>query len=384
MAVRLDITKLAEVQEKDVSWLWEPYIAVGKLTVLEGDPESGKTFLALEVAAAVTKGRVLPAFGSLEQKPVDPASVLFLTGEDDLADTIAPRFRRALGDAARFFVIKGVVRSVNGKDTELGITLSDVALLDEAMKTYRPALMIVDPFQAFLGGKVDFHRANEVRPILDGLRKLAEKYGCAIILIRHLSKAAQNKVAYQGMGSVDITAAARTVLRAGINPIQSDVFQSLGIDGKNGALHPQPDESRYALVSTKCNVAQRGPSIGYNIKEGKLIISGVVDVTEADLQSKGLPIRRPRMTATEFLMQQLQAGPRLATELFETAAKHNISETTLERASRSLGIVKRPGGFGQPWYWSLPGAQPNIEPEGGLPQEGSIKQVTDSGKSVTN
>jgi len=92
------------------------------------------------------------------------------------------------GDSARVFQLRGIVQTKDDKDVELSITLDAVAHIEEALKQYEPELVVVDPFQSFLGAHIDMHRANEIRPVMDGLGKLAAKYGCAIVLIRHLKK----------------------------------------------------------------------------------------------------------------------------------------------------------------------------------------------------
>src|SRR6202011_4350610 len=101
---KLNIIRLSDVQEQEISWFWQPYIPFGKIILLDGDPESGKTYLALKIAAAVTTGAGLPEYGMPAQRH-EPANVLFMTGEDALADTIRPRFRKVCGDPSRFFVI---------------------------------------------------------------------------------------------------------------------------------------------------------------------------------------------------------------------------------------------------------------------------------------
>jgi hypothetical protein len=348
----LDIVCLADVQEREISWLWKPYIPSGKITILEGDPEAGKTFLALEIAAHVTTGRPLPTFGREREEMLPPKNVMFLTAEDDLADTIVPRFRKADGDAARFLAINGIIQRRDDKDVHLGITLSDISLLEGALSKHKPGLLIVDPFQAFIGSKVDFHRANEVRPVMEGIGKLAARHGCAMLLIRHFAKAAYGNVMYRGIGSIDILAAARSVLQAGVNPEplgfgeMFNVNPAIGIG--TGTL--TPDGNRFVFVQSKCNVAQKGPTIAYSIADGKLSFKGPVLVTADDIQA-GKVKRSPRKSAQEFLSEQLATGKKPVLSLLTAARKEGISESTLRRAAKELPIKRAPSGFGGQWYW---------------------------------
>jgi len=167
----------------------------------------------------VTKGHGLPAYGTQPAGSRTPRNVLLLTGEDGTADTVLPRLLKVGGDSTRVFQLCGIVQTKDDKDVELSITLDAVTHIEEALKQFQPELVVVDPFQSFLGSHVDMHRANEIRPVLDGLGKLAAKYGCVIVLIRHLKKDTAGGANYRGLGSIDIYAAARSVLLAGKNPL---------------------------------------------------------------------------------------------------------------------------------------------------------------------
>ncbi len=206
--LRLNVVRLSDVQPEEVQWLWKPYLPIGKVTLLEGDPESGKSYLSLAIAAHVTKGHGLPAYGTQPAGSRTPRNVLLLTGEDGTADTVLPRLLKVGGDSTRVFQLRGIVQTKDDKDVELSITLDAVTHIEEALKQFQPELVVVDPFQSFLGSHVDMHRANEIRPVLDGLGKLAAKYGCAIVLIRHLKKDTAGGANYRGLGSIDIYAAA--------------------------------------------------------------------------------------------------------------------------------------------------------------------------------
>jgi len=350
---RLDVICLADVQEREISWLWKPYIPSGKITILEGDPESGKTFLSLEIAAHVTTGRTLPMYHGEPGRMSEARNVMFMTAEDDLADTILPRFRNAGGDPSKFFSIEGIIKSQNNTDVPLGITLSDIESLNEGMKQHHPAMLIVDPFQAFIGAKVDFHRSNEVRPVMQGIGKLAAEYGCAVVLIRHLAKAAYGNALYKGIGSIDIIAAARSVLRAGINPQVQAIGELSCVNPNSCAMYSAPEGNRFVIVHTKCNVAQKGTSIAYKIVDGKLSLDGAVSVTVDDLQ-RGTTALPARKSAVQFLNEQLASGQsKNSAGLFSAASRLGISESTLRRASNELNIKKAPSGFGKSWSWSL-------------------------------
>ena len=165
----LRIINMADVETKKVEFLWYPYIPYGKLTIIQGDPGEGKTTAVLQIAALLTKGEKLPE----DDQEREPVNVIYQTAEDGLADTVKPRLESAGADCSKVLVID---------ESEQGLSMADERI-EEALKQTGAKLVILDPIQAYLGSGVDMHRANEIRPVMKHLGDMAEKYGCAIILI---------------------------------------------------------------------------------------------------------------------------------------------------------------------------------------------------------
>lgn len=184
-----------------VKWLLYPFIPLGKITILQGDPGEGKTTLALQIIAALTTGK--PVWEGAP--PMEPVNVIYQTAEDGLSDTIKPRLVAAGADCARVMVID---------DFDRVLTLDDDRL-EQAIEQTGARLVVLDPIQGYIGASVDMHRANEIRPLMYRIAKLAEKYGCAILLIGHMNKNSGEKSSYRGLGSIDFQAAARSVLVVG-------------------------------------------------------------------------------------------------------------------------------------------------------------------------
>jgi putative DNA primase/helicase len=349
-APKLNIIRLSDVEEQEISWFWQPYVPFGKIILLDGDPESGKTYLSLKIAAAITTGVALPEYGMPSEKH-KPANVLFMTGEDALADTIRPRFRKVSGDPSKFFVIQGLIRQEEGKDLHTSITLQDIPQLEQAMKDYQPKLLIVDPFSAFLGANADLHRDNEMRPILERISKLAEKYKCAVILIRHLNKT-NAQAQYRGMGSIAISASARSILLAAKDP-RPEEMTTLDAD----SLATWSPRSRCLLLHVKNNIAAKGPSFGYSIGEDGLSFNGIVDVTPDEVL---YPTKtKPAKQTAEGFLQEFLTEPKLVTEVRAAGIALGFSEARLDRASKLLEIAKAPKGFGGGWLWALTAAELN-------------------------
>jgi len=347
---RLNVVRLCDVKPEEVQWLWNPYLPIGKITLLEGDPESGKSYLSLGIAAHVTTGKGLPAYGTQPTERKAPRNVVLLTGEDGTADTVVPRFLKIGGDPGRVFQVKSILQTQGNKDVELSITLDAVMHLESALKDYRPELVVVDPFQSFLGSHVDMHRANEIRPVLDGLAKLGAKHNCAFLLIRHLKKDTSGGANYRGLGSIDIYAAARSVLLAGKNPLPAKVAEMLRTDA-TGKL--QDEQTRCVFAQSKCSLTKSGPTISYDISESGLTLNGPVSVTPDDILQV-VPKLSQRDDIEDWLSKFLTGGQKTAKEVKQAGKVLGFSERQLSNTAERLGILRKPGGFGKDWLWSLP------------------------------
>jgi RecA-family ATPase len=344
------VVTLSTVLPESVVWLWEPYIPRRKLTMVEGDPGMGKTWLMLQITAAISQGYGLPGReGTPQGKQGDGQPVLYLSAEDGLADTLRPRLDAAGADCTKIHALLGW-RAHEGETVTTGsITLADVAVIQTAIATYRPALVIIDPLQAYLGAKTDMYRANEVRPLLAALVLLAEQYDCAIVCVRHLSKALQPRAIYRGLGSIDFTAAARSVILVGEEP---------SAEGAGGGTNASGAERR-VLAHSKSSLAPKGASLVFELRDGQFSWRGQSPVT-ADDMAKGLQPRARRdaevQKAEAWLSAYLRPGPRLAHEGYTTALALGISTRTLMRAKKALGVYsKKAGGI---WYWLSPCASP--------------------------
>lgn len=338
---------LADVEREVMPWLWYPRIPRRCLTLLEGDPGLGKSYLSTYLTAAVTRGSRLPDDGEHGSEP-SPANVLLMTAEDGLGDTVRPRLEQAGADLARVFAITGVsVPGKPGEECEVAVSLDNLAAIDEALAKYRPALIIIDPIQAYMGRDVDMYRANHVRPVLDGLARLAKKYDAAVVLIRHLAKSTGgSQMVYRGLGSIDFTGAARSVLHVARNPKAED------------------DVGRRVVAHVKSNSGKHASPLGFCIDDDGFCFEGVVEITEDDLRAaegphkKNNPGRPPheRQEAEEFLREVLADGPKTARLIYGRGKDRDppLGERTLQRAADQIGVVRTGGRGGVVSTWALP------------------------------
>jgi DNA repair protein RadA/Sms len=322
-----NLIRLSEVEPRCVDYLWEPFIPRGMLTMLSGDPSVGKSFIALSVAAELSRGRLL------DGRRGEPLTTLYLSNENPTAEVIRPRFDALGGDPNYLFVLSGKnIPTEYGEET-IAITLDDVGAIDAAIRDSGARLVIVDPIQSFMGSSVDLHRSNETRPVLDRLAKLADAHGCAVLLIRHISKQTGGKAIHRGLGSIDLTGAVRSELLAG---------------------SPPDDPNARALIHIKSNIGRLGDAQGYAIdEEGNFTWTGKSTITAAEiLAAPDAPGERKIAEATRWLGEILQPGSCKPKEIIRLAKEAGISWATIRRAQKKLG--SKPHKEGRSWVWSFP------------------------------
>lgn len=233
-------TLLSAVQPEPVCWLWYPRLALGKLTPLDGDGALGKTLLVYDLIARLTTGRPMP--GETSSGMIGGAVII--SAEDGLKDTIQPRLERA-GAALSRVSFLGELKDEDTDEYERPFSLAtDLDYLDQEITRVSAKLVLIDPILAFLSG--DIYKENYIRGALAPLKSLIEKRNVAALLIRHTPKHGNDRLAYQGLGSVALTNLARTTLFAVRNP--NDEEQIVLVNPKNNLARPAP-KLLYRVVS---------------------------------------------------------------------------------------------------------------------------------------
>jgi len=298
------IIRMSDVELTPVEWLWKPYLPFGKLSVLQGNPGEGKTYFAMHLAAACTNGKLLPNMERME-----PFNVIYQTAEDGLGDTVKPRLIEAGADLDRVLVID---------DSEVQLTLSDERI-EKAIVENNARLVIIDPIQAYLGADVDMNRANEVRPIFMRLGQVAQRTGCAILLIGHLNKAAGMQSLQRGLGSIDIAAAVRSVMFIG---------------------KLKHDPTMRILTHEKSSLAPPGVSLAFSLgDEGGFRWVGEYDITADEMLSGIEPQRETKTQQAKDLICTLLAGGKqvFSEDIDKAALERGIPGRTVRDAKRELG-----------------------------------------------
>ena len=331
----------ADLTPSPVRWLWQYWLALGKLHILAGAPGQGKTTLALAMAATVTMGGRWPD-GSI----ATAGNVLIWSGEDDPADTLLPRLLAAGADRAKCFFIEGARR--DGEVVPFDPARDLGQLLAAIEKIGGIKLLVIDPVVSAVAG--DSHKNTEVRRALQPLVDLATACDCAVLGITHFAKGGQGTDPTQRVvGSVAFSAVARVVMVAA--KVKGD------------------DEIKDAriLARTKSNIGPDGGGFHYfleqseplpGIQASRIAWGKAVDGTARELltdpedSDEGEGESSAKDEAAEFLRELLKDGSAPSKHVEAEAKAAGISWITVRRASDALGVKKRR--MNGTWYWFKP------------------------------
>lgn len=314
------LTLFSDVQVKPVQWLWRPYIPVGKVTLLQGDPNDGKSTMMMNIVAELSKGGIMPDGAVLGH----PQKIIYQCSEDDAADTIKPRLEACGAECRNIaFIDEGVYN---------GLTIDDERLRD-AIIEFRPRLVVIDPIQAYVENDSDLMSASKARRLMRRMGIWASMYDCAIVVIGHMNKRGGQKDLYRGLGSIDLVASARSVLQ----------------------VERRKDDTLIRVVHhVKSSAVPNGPDFSFEIRPdtGFKWLKMEKQVTP----SSGEPImdlpKNKHELAALLITKVLEKGSVESTEIRKLMTQNHIGEKTMNEVKVALGI--RPYRKMRRWYWTLP------------------------------
>ncbi|MDR0701225.1 MAG: AAA family ATPase [Azoarcus sp.] len=331
-----------------VSWLWPGWIAAGKLHILAGAPGTGKTTIAMALAATLSTGRRWP-----NGEKADPASVLIWSGEDDMKDTLAPRLIASGANMKRIHFVNGVTDEEGRKPFD---PARDCALLQHTLagiseKGQHVGLLIVDPVSMAVAG--DSHKNAEVRRGLAPLVEVAEKTHCAVLGITHFTKGTGgNDPIDRITGSLAFAAQARIVMVAAKHRKQEEgerakrIFcrakSNIGADG-GGYFYDLAQTELAAYPGVFASYALWGDEREGTARD----LLALADAAPDDGDGRALS------EAKEWLASVLAEGEKPVKEIQGQAKSDCISWRTIERAKDALGVKSVKKEFYGGFWWTL-------------------------------
>ncbi len=335
------MTCVGDLEPREVEWLWDGRVPLGMITMFAGDPKLGKSFVTLEMAAALSRGLPLPQ----SDLPNRPASTILMSAEDDPARTIAQRLKVAGADVSKIHLLQSV-NLANGLEA-LPSLLSDMNAISAAAAALGDCkLIVIDPVSAYLKG-VDDNRNAALRGVFSPLRDLAERLGAAVVLVSHLTKARSANGKHRVLGSIAYVGACRANSMFARDPCDPLGLRVIMFDngGNTGPL-------ALPLAFTIEDRTGRGPQVSWSNEP-------VTITLEQALRSKGRssnPGDDPELSeCEEWLKETLAGGQALAAEVRRAAQAAGFSLTTLHRARTAISAATRRVGFGpgSKLYWQL-------------------------------
>lgn len=364
----LNVQPLSAIEMEEMKWLWPNRIPAGKLTIISGKTDAGKSVCLVDFASRVSAGSDWP---DGEKNVYGPRKVLFASSEDDPNDTLAPRFTAAGANFDNVLIPRLTMRSPES-DSEHNANLNlkrDLTTLVKAIKANPDiALLVLDPITSYLGD-ININKDEEVRPLFDRLIQLAAKTGITILGLVHSSKRSDVDAAQKIMGASSVSAAARAAW-------------TFSRDSE--------DKELYRMALAKGNVLKKKTGFEYRIVDAEVEIRGKktthpkiqwgkeTDVDANDLlqaeRAKARENRDDRASNIAIAVLR-ETVPGFAADVFKKAEQEGVAQATLYRAKNKLNIESDKSGGRSWWYFPGEKGDPALKPvivETYIPEEVAV------------
>jgi archaellum biogenesis ATPase FlaH len=316
---RLNFKPMTEVERENLDFVWRPYLARGEVSILEGDPGLGKSYMAQMISAAVATGQRLPS--SYKGQPKVQGPVIYFDIENSAGTVTKPRLEdNGFKDLPNYYVV------------EEGFSIDDEDALEEVYdkcEEIKPALVIFDTLNTYIG-KADTYKAAEVTQAFNNFKDIAKQFNCAVLVLRHLTKGGGSAI-YRGQGSIAFAGSARVVMSVGVDPGDTDVR---------------------AMAITKINFAKAPKALTFRIEERKkdrseFIWGEYVDLSAQEIMDAAAEARAEgkqgdhMQEAMEFLESTITGAEVEVDKLYRMAEKRSISRKLIDRAFEKMDIIER-------------------------------------------
>lgn len=313
---RFSFVPMRDVEAEELDFIWWPYLAKGEVSILEGDPGLGKSYLAQIVAASVATGTKVPCFRKGTSKV--KGRVVYFDIENSRGSVTKPRLEN-----------NGFIKMKHYYQVEEPFSIDDSEALDEIyehLEEIKPTLVVFDTLNTYIG-RADTHKASEVTQAFGIFKAIARDFGCSVLIIRHLTKGSGSAM-YRGQGSIAFSGSARVVMSVGVDPNDTDTR---------------------VMAITKINFAKAPKALSYRIEERKggkaeFVWGDFVDLTSQEIMDASTEARQKgkigdaMQDAMEFLENNITGMAIEVGKLYRMAEKRGIDRDMLERASKRIGV----------------------------------------------
>ena len=203
-------TPMEDILEEKIDWLWYPYLAKKTLSILEGDPGLGKSYMAMIAAASIAEGQPLPCVKTKQPQVQGP--VVYFDIENNAASVTKVRLK-----------YNGFTKLGNYYAVEQAFSMEDedaIAEIYEHLQRIQPILVVFDTLNTYIG-KADTHKGSEATQAMNMFKRIADDFNCAVLLLRHLTKGTGSAI-YRGQGSIAFAGSARVTMCVGVDPNDAD------------------------------------------------------------------------------------------------------------------------------------------------------------------
>lgn len=308
-----------DVKEDKLDFIWRPYLARGEVTILEGDPGLGKSYLAQMLAGSVATGRRIPS--PYKGNPTIEDAIVYFDMENSAGTVTKPRLvQNGFTDfSGRYHVVQQPF-SVDDEDA--------LELIYENLEAIKPALVVFDTLNTYIG-RADTHKASEVAQAFGMFMQIAKDFNCAVLVLRHLTKGSGPAI-YRGQGSVSFGGLARVVVVVGVDPEDTDT-RVMAVVKMNFAKAPQ-------AMSFRIEERKGGKS---EFVWGQLTNLSAQEILDASAQARqegkqGQGIQ----DAMEFLESTIMDTAIEVDKLMRMAEKRSIQPRMVERAADKMHVRK--------------------------------------------
>lgn len=330
----------ADITPEPIHWLWDGWLAKGKLHIFAGMAGTGKTTIAIALAATITTGGRFPD-GS--QSPI--GSVLIWSGEDSPADTLVPRLMGAGADLSKVHFVGDITADYELRSFDPATDMQ--SLMIKAASISDLSLLIIDPIVNAVAG--DSHKNGEVRRALQPVVDFGEKLNCAVLGITHFSKGGQGKDPLERVtGSLAFGALARIVLATAkivdgdsTKRIVCRAKSNIGIDSGGFEYDLQQKDVGNGIFSS---YALWGDSVDGSAREL---------LAEPDNRETGENGNSALDEAKDFLQELLADGDMAQKDIEVEAKGAGLAMRTIQRAKKELNIHSSKSLLDKRWYWKL-------------------------------